>query len=354
MADPLASAIEQLNGDYAGDHTLGGLPPGCEGPKRRFAWTRTEPAFANYRVEKTESDKVLKVGLSAGRLAERLLDLTGGWPKRVGRVGPRLFAPDGDGRPLWLETADALFAWIGRQLPAGADNGVRWCGGEDKVTQSQFHAALRQTVAEFDAIESAPHHPPFPHCYYMHPAVEGGDGSALRALLARFQPATAVDADLIKALFLTLLWGGPAGQRPAFLIDTEDGDAQGGRGAGKTKLAMAAAHLAGGHIDARPGEDMDKLLTRLLSTAALDRRVALLDNVKTLRFSWADLEALITADVISGRALYVGEGRRPNTLVWLITLNRASLLRATWLSVAYPSTSSGHGTIRPGRRTPGP
>jgi hypothetical protein len=68
-------------------------------------------------------------------------------------------------------------------------------------------------------------------------------------------------------------------------------------------------------------------MTRLLSPAALDRRIAFLDNVKTLRFSWADLEALITGDVISGRALYVGEGRRPNTLTWFITLNQASLSR---------------------------
>src|SRR5262249_38538861 len=48
-------------------------------------------------------------------------------------------------------------------------------------------------------------------------------------------------------------------------------------------------------------------------------------NVKTLRFSWSELEALVTADVISGRRLYVGEGRRPNTLLWFITLNKASL-----------------------------
>jgi hypothetical protein len=66
-------------------------------------------------------------------------------------------------------------------------------------------------------------------------------------------------------------------------------------------------------------------MTRLLSSAALDRRVALLDTVKTLKLSWADLEALITTDNISGRQLYVGEGRRPNTLIWFIMLNNASL-----------------------------
>ncbi len=128
-------------------------------------------------------------------------------------------------------------------------------------------------------------------------------------------------------MFLSAFWGGPPGQRPAYLIESVDDDGKGGRGVGKSKLAQAVAALAGGHIDARPGEDIDKLMTRLLSAAALDRRVALLDNVKTLRFSWADLEALITADVISGRALYVGEGRRLNTLLWIITLNQASLSR---------------------------
>ena len=49
----------------------------------------------------------------------------------------------------------------------------------------------------------------------------------------------------------------------------------------------------------------------------------LVDNVKTSRFSWSDLEALITCDYISGRKMYVGDGRRPNTLVVAITMNGA-------------------------------
>jgi hypothetical protein len=57
----------------------------------------------------------------------------------------------------------------------------------------------------------------------------------------------------------------------------------------------------------------------------LGRRLALLDNVKKLRYSCSELECLITSDVISGRQLYVGEGRRPNTLTWAITLNGANL-----------------------------
>jgi hypothetical protein len=53
--------------------------------------------------------------------------------------------------------------------------------------------------------------------------------------------------------------------------------------------------------------------------------VALLDNVKSLKFSWGELESIITSDRVSGKEMYVGEGSRPNTLTWFITLNGANL-----------------------------
>jgi hypothetical protein len=51
----------------------------------------------------------------------------------------------------------------------------------------------------------------------------------------------------------------------------------------------------------------------------------LLDNLKAHKFSWGDLEALLTANVVSGKALYQGEGRVPNYLTWLITANNLTL-----------------------------
>lgn len=57
----------------------------------------------------------------------------------------------------------------------------------------------------------------------------------------------------------------------------------------------------------------------------MTKRIALLDNVKSLKFSWAELEALITSPVISGKRLYVGEASRPNNLSFIITLNGVSL-----------------------------
>jgi hypothetical protein len=50
-----------------------------------------------------------------------------------------------------------------------------------------------------------------------------------------------------------------------------------------------------------------------------------LDNLKTLKFSWAELEGMITSSEIDGHCMYVGQSTRPNTLTWFITLNGASL-----------------------------
>ena len=63
---------------------------------------------------------------------------------------------------------------------------------------------------------------------------------------------------------------------------------------------------------------------RLLSSEGMDKRVALLDNMKSLKSSWSELEAMITSTTISGKRLYVGEGQRVNNLMWAMTLNGAT------------------------------
>jgi hypothetical protein len=139
-------------------------------------------------------------------------------------------------------------------------------------------------------------------------------------LLDRFRPETTIDRDLIQAAFMTPAWGGLPGCRPAFVVTSDDG-----RGVGKSKVPETIGYLYGGHIDVSAGEDIEQLKTRMLTPGARTKRIALLDNVKTLRLSWAELEAMITSPIISGRQLYVGEGQRPNLLTWFITLNGVSL-----------------------------
>src|SRR5262249_49889798 len=150
--------------------------------------------------------------------------------------------PDAEHRALWLTSTDSLFAWIARQLPEGDANLVRWATGQDKVSQAQFHAHLEQTAEEFLAVEAYPHWPALPRHCYLHPGLRPAGGKALAQLVGRFGHATFADHDLIESFFLTLVWGGAPGQRPAFLVTTEDdGDPMKGRGAGKSTLIKVGA-----------------------------------------------------------------------------------------------------------------
>jgi hypothetical protein len=295
------------------------------------ATARQELAFRNYFNAETKSEEgkcvQVAVGYPVETIADKLAQIATGWPKRIDSL---LFARDGDD-PVWLESTSALFAWLSRQLPQAENpqheptNLLEWKIGANMVPQDRFTAYLRQTVEHFRSLERTPHYPTMPETYYLHPALKGGNGDALRELCSRFCPASDIDADLVEAFFLSLFWGGKPGSRPAWLFTADEDDDQKGRGVGKTSLAEMGAALTGGYIMARPTEDVEALLKRLLTPSALTYRVVLIDNIKTLKFSWADLEQLVTCPTISGYRLYHGEAQRPNTLTYCLTLNGATL-----------------------------
>jgi hypothetical protein len=267
----------------------------------------------------------VKVGLPAHSIAEQLLRVTNGWPKRTGQL---LFVADGT-TPHYLEDATDLFGWINKAWPhrdgARGVNPIRWAKGEDKLSQSHFDAYLRQTVENFAAVNAYPHEPGMAGHFYLHPEPTGGDGRAFAALLGKYNPATEVDRDLIRCFFLSLFWGGEPGQRPGFLITAPDDDPKQGRGVGKSTLVKHGAKLCGGLIECSANDGMDDIKKRMLSPEGRGKRVLLIDNVKTHKFSWAELEGFITAATISGRQLYVGEGQLPNLFTVGITVNGATL-----------------------------
>jgi hypothetical protein len=199
---------------------------------------------------------------------------------------------------------------------------VNWSEAAGMVSKPEFFETLRHSdlVERVERVETVPHFPAVPGYCYLHQDVSPGDGSKLAGLLDMFFPATPEDRELIKAFFLTLFWGGPPGARPMFAI-LPDGESH-GQGTGKTTLVKAAAELVGGSIDfSKPPDSADEVQKRLLSDGAKDIRLVLMDNVKVALFHWDELEILITAKTISGRKLYEGEGRRPNSLVYVLTSN---------------------------------
>lgn len=299
------------------------IPPGAKGGSG--CGTGKAPRFRNFTTEEYLNGDTMasrRVGRRGEEMVDELTRYTGGWPRRMGRM---LFALDRAGDILWMKTAAELFAWIDWQYGVGDGKGYEWAGGPSLLSMETFLAACRTHCEHWDQVELHPHEPLLPGHYYHHPEIVPGDGKHLTELVCRFSPATDLDGDLIRLFFLSMCWGGPPGKRPVFVIESASRSKEGGRGAGKTTLASFAASLVGGYVLISPGEQIRDIHARLLSPEGMVRRVGLIDNLKSLRFSNSDLEGLVTSEVISGRQMYTGEGRRPNTLQWVITSNMPSL-----------------------------
>lgn len=269
--------------------------------------------IANAEVIEHDDEQKEILPLHMNAVLARIRERTEDWPRRVGSA---LFVHEGR-RVDWLENTAATFGWL-----AARTGRIDWYKAKGCVTQEQVYHELRRTSTEYQAVEEFPHEPKIPGHYYACEPPEPGDGTALQELLERFTPATDVDRDLIQAALMTTIWGGGSGLRPAFVFTSAAGS---GRGSGKSKLAQKIGQVVGGVLDFSHNEDIAQIKQRLLSAGSATTRIALLDNVKSLRFSWAELEAIVTADTISGKRLYIGEAKRPNTMTWFLTLNGASL-----------------------------
>lgn len=299
------------NGQANGKPAVEGLP--AKAARVRFTnyATTTEDDPATGRLQTTRTP------LSAADIDRLHAEVAGELPYRV---GDRLFIPGPDHEPVYLETSARLFAFYDDR----AD--VRWSKAGEVISEQRWFERRRDKARKFSAIETRPHFPPVRGVYYMHRKVPASSAGALDELMARFSPETSMDGELLKAMVLTWFWGGRPGARPSFVFTGPKGDPHMGRGVGKsTNASLLADELLQGWLDASKSDDVEALKTRLLSSEMGRKRVAIVDNIKTHRFSNAGLEGLITAATISGRGLYVGEAERPNLLNWVLTVNGASL-----------------------------
>lgn len=219
---------------------------------------------------------------------------------------------------LVKKTAD-LFALLGNMFRGVPD----WKKGQNFMTKEELFSSLKVVLPNLQSIEKAPHYPLMKNIHYVLPELPKPDMEALEALLDFFSPETEYDRDLILAMFLTTLWGGPAGQRAPFLVTSKDG-----RGVGKSTLAETAAKLLNQiPIQASTRLDSNDLTKRLLSLEAKKSRIVLFDNEvsTTQKIANAGMASLFTTGQISGHEMYKGEGTRPNYLVWIMTLNSVTL-----------------------------
>ena len=278
-----------------------------EGQELNYEWTEI-------REGKKSTPKA--IGRPYDEVVQRLMKLSRG---RLGRVDTLVFAkPEQRGDVIhYIERAPDYFGWLGDMNKSVVD----WKqAAHGAMTKPEAFSVISKTVKNYRGIETAPHWPEMEGMYYNYPALPPPDFDAFKKLISRFRPEGQEDRALIACQYATAFWGGPEGQRPAFIITSREG-----RGVGKTTEAEMLAELTGQPpISGSSGRDMEQFKTRLLSPLGLTSRVAIFDN-ETGRVSSPDLAALITCQVISGKRNYHGEGRRPNSLVWVITLNTPSL-----------------------------
>ncbi len=220
----------------------------------------------------------------------------------------------------FLERPADFFGQLGIQSKSAPD----WTKHLSRaMTQGEAYSRIKQHLTAYRGVESAPHCPSMRGIYYNHPELppmDEVDEPMMDYFLNQFCPETPEDKALILALFLTSVWGGTESQRPAFVISSPDG-----RGSGKSSLGeMAAALLNQDPISGSTKGDMEELLKRILSPIGMTSRIVLFDN-EVGRVSSGQLAGLITTRTISGKRMYHGEGRRPNNILWVITLNTPTL-----------------------------
>ena len=245
-------------------------------------------------------------------------DQTGGWPKCA---GGELAVVDPSGQLKIIKKETEFFAWLHDYFE------IDWATSHC-ITKNEFFEFCKNHADRYVDFADYPHFPPIDKVLYHHqqPVIESG--TALNEFLDFFVPATANDRELIKALILTFFWGGKPGQRPAFIITTNDDNGKDqGRGYGKTALLEKCAALCGGMLSFSKDETIENVKKRILNQAnkTARPRVIAFDNVKTRRFSDADLESLITSKDVSGQVLYSGNGVVPNLHTFVFTINGASL-----------------------------
>ena len=268
-------------------------------------------SFQNFTLRVDGNSEILEP-IAMSQLEVNFCKVFGRWPQMA---YDKLFVPDATSGVRWIDSSSQLQAWMSESLDE-PPNFIRRAGF---IKEETLFETIKSAADKIDAIEYFPHEPQIAGRYYACESLPEGDLTHLENLLNRFRLASDVDKQLILAFFMTLISG--LGKRPAFAITSE------GQGCGKTTLAEVGASLVGGLMSFSVGEDIDKLKARLVSKGAFSKRIALIDNAKSRKLSWADLESLITCQEISGRGNFIGEASRPNNMIWVITVNGLAFSR---------------------------
>ncbi|MEM7231772.1 MAG: hypothetical protein AAF517_06340, partial [Planctomycetota bacterium] len=240
------------------------------------------------------------------------------------RVGSQLFVEESYGL-RFLTTKHDLFSW----LLEATEGSVYWANGAgaDGKTFLTRDSVLSMAMCRAPEVSAIEEHPlwPEPEDVYLlenarKPLKAPAEGpSRLDEFLRFFHPDGNPSHSLMEAFVLTLVWGGPPGGRPLFVVT-------GPRGSGKSTMVRLCAKLVGGcsQIEMSAQGFSESLGEQILADSNLTKRVVLLDNAEGYLRS-PELAKWITADEIEGRPKFAQRRRRMNLLTYVATVVDPSL-----------------------------
>jgi len=282
-----------------------------------------------YTVSRTTEEgktKTSKHKVQMREIIDTIHNLVDEWPRMIGPYlaaqGPHwgdVAAPD---KAInFIENSTDLSSWLQLTTNVVWSDSQVWLDGE-KTRAANFGELLSalkdQSKHNYTSYKTIPHHPPLPNTIYT-ADVEPGDGRYLEEFISKLNPETELDRQLLESAVLTPFWGGPPGQRPAFVLTTDHG-----RGVGKSTTIEAIAKIYDGSIQVQEDEEWNQVTQRLLTPGSMKKRVLFIDNMKKM-LDRGGLEAAITRDEISGKRMYEGDATIPNYFTWFMSANTPEL-----------------------------
>lgn len=264
------------------------------------------------------------------------------------RVGNELFDKDLDsGQICYMYNESDLFSWIQRKT----NNYVEWAKTEGCVTKQEFFSALKSEAKQYSSISYVPDFPVRDDVFYCHEELPEASANHeyFETFISFFNPVDEVNKAMLRAFVMQPLYYTPLMPRPMWIIDSPTG-----QGSGKSKIPELVSILYGSNnadgqiIDISINDlnnNYSEVVKRIISTSGRNSRILRLDNVTGVLKS-SQLASLVTASAITGRPAYgKGEESRPNNLMYVVTVNGASVdtdiaSRAYYLNVAKPLMKS--------------
>jgi hypothetical protein len=241
-----------------------------------------------------------------------------------------LFWDEKNSRPMFIKPDKQALDFF--STLAAKNHTVFWEENKAKgfMQRAEFVDGLKKILTCYTGYSDYPHFPPVNGYFYRISIKNKNETTGkLEELLNMLSPASQADRDKIKALFCTLFWGGPQGQRPMFTVVT---DAIIGQASGKSTIIEIASQLisghTGGYIKFSPESgslDGEKFKTRILGSNG--QRIIFFDNVRTSVLGSGYLEDFITSKMVSGHKLHIGYDEMPNYFTVCATFNDSMLTR---------------------------